>query len=618
MPKTSRPLAIKPLTLRQVQVVRVADVTPGMRRITLAGEQLSAFVSAGGWQQPAFDSPGFDDDIRLLFPYPGETEPVLPTQIEGGLSFPKDPPHLAKVYTVRRWNAEAGELEVDFVKHGVGIATTWAYRAAPGDSIHFVGPVVSRAMPQEAEWWLVAGDDTALPAIARLLDELPEHARAQVFVETAEDEHRQELRELPGVELTWLSRRGADAGTTTLLLDAVRHAAWWNGTPFAWVAGEQAAVRDIRRHLVEERGMPKESIEFTGYWRRSHVVARADDTAMPDLEGHTPAYERFHELTELYPPIAIRTAVGLGIGDLVSRGVTTVAALAERTGADERALGKLLRYLHALDLLTEPEPGHYALTEVGEFMTDEGWIDYLHPDGMFGRQDAGIFGLAESVRTGRAAYPSVTGSSFAQLRAEQWYEDRFLDRVAEVFTVVAQPLAASAALRGAEHVVVHSAGAGALAAELTAAHPELRVTICALPAQADWLRRDLPITIADDGQRSRVRISEQTILEPIPPADVVLFASPRLPLPDAEAESALRTAAASLAPGGRILFIENTFAADELDEHDAEADLQFLTRDGTGMRTDAELDAVIERADLRIDRQGPIGRAFTLRELVEA
>lgn len=67
MPKTSRRLTVRPLTLREAEVVRVTDLTPGMRRVTLAGEQLRAFTSPNGFPQPAFDSPGFDDDISLLF-----------------------------------------------------------------------------------------------------------------------------------------------------------------------------------------------------------------------------------------------------------------------------------------------------------------------------------------------------------------------------------------------------------------------------------------------------------------------------------------------------------------------------------------------------------------------
>ena len=154
---------------------------------------------------------------------------------------------------------------------------------------------------------------------------------------------------------------------------------WWDGRPFAWLAGEHTAVRDLRRHLVEDRGVPKEDIEFTGYWRRGEVVALETDGAVPDPEKSITPFEKLHELTELVAPIAIRTAVELGVPELISRGVTSVADLAAKAGADERALGKLLRYLHALDVLTETEPGHYGLTPVGEVLTVEFIADRAAP-----------------------------------------------------------------------------------------------------------------------------------------------------------------------------------------------------------------------------------------------
>lgn len=616
MPKTSRTLTVHPISLREVQVLRTVDITPAMRRVTLAGEQLRAFVSANGLSQPGFVSPGFDDEIRLLFPYPGETEPVLPTQAEGHLDWPKEPRPLNKVYTVRRWDADAGELDVDFVKHGVGVATTWAYRAEPGDRIHFFGPAASSGLP-DAEWLLVAGDDTAVPAIARLLEELPSDARAQVFIEVAEDAHYQELRDLPGVEVTWLVRHGAEPGATPLLLDAVRATGWWEGPVFAWLAGEQSAVRDLRRHLVEERGVPKVDIDFQGYWKRTEVVALESDAAVPDPEKNTDAFDTFHDLTELVPPIAIRVAAGLRLGEHIQRGVNTVAALAERTSSDEHALGKLLRYLHTIELLDQPEPGHYGLTAVGEFLANEFWNDYLDPHGVEGRKSAGLFGLAESIRTGRAAYASVAaGREFAELRAEQAFADKELEVVAGFAGYNAEPIARSGVLDGVRHLVVHSNGAGAHARETTAAYPDLLVTITALPAQADWFRRDLPATIPDPTRRERVSIVEQSIFEPSPPADAVLIVMALVGLPDADAAHALRRAAEHLEADGRVLLIERTFDLDALDEHDGEEDLITLTREGGGLRTDAELDAVIAAAGLRTTSTRNIGWGTTVRNLV--
>jgi NADPH-dependent ferric siderophore reductase len=615
MPRTSRRLTVHQLTLRQVEVVRVADLTPGMRRITLGGAQLRAFTSPNGFPQPAFGSPGFDDDISLLFCYPGQTDPVLPLQQEKGLSTPRDPRPLAREYTVRRWRPDAEELDIDFVKHGIGVGTTWAYRAQPGDRIHITGPSSSKTFPVGADWLLVAGDDTTIPAIARLLDELPDDARAQVFIEVAEDAHRLQLREQPGVEVTWLVRDGAEAGTTTLLVDAVRNTDWWDGRVFAWVAGERTAVRDLRRHLVEERGVPKEDVEFIGYWRRGEVVALETDNAVPDPQKSKTPFEKLHDLTELIAPIAIRTAVELGVPDLISRGVTGVTDLARKADADERALGKLLRYLHILDVVTETAPGHYGLTPVGEVLTVEFVADALHPAGVAGREMLGIHGLTESIRTGRASYASVTGKTYAEVRAEQDYEDRNLERLAKFQSALAESIAGSDILTGVEHLVIHSGGAGMQAGEFVAVHEDLKVTICALPAQADWLRRDLPDTIPDEQQRARVSVVEQSVFERSPAADAVFVIRAVNALPDADAAHALRRAGENLLPGGRVLLVEETFDLDDLDEHDGEADLLALTVHGSGVRTAAELDAVITRAGLARTRTHTVGWGTTIHEL---
>lgn len=618
MPKTSRRLTVHSPTLREVEVVRTVDITPGMRRVTLSGEQLRAFTTADGLVRPPFESPGFDDDLGFYFPYPGQRDPVLPVQGEAKLIVPKDPRPLSRAYTVRRWDPEAGELDVDFVKHGVGAGTTWAYRTQPGDRIHLSGPSTSKTFPTGADWLLVAGDDTALPAIGRLLDELPPAARAQVFIEIAEDAHRQELRELPGVEVTWLVRPGATAGTVSPLTETVRGAQWWSGQAFAWLAGEHTAVRDIRRHLVEDRGVPKEDIDFAGYWRRSEVVALETDGAVPDPERTVTPFQKLHDLTGLVAPIAIRTAVELGVPDLVSRGVTGVTELAAKVGADERALGKLLRYLHTLDVVTETEPCHYVLTPVGDVLTLDFIADRLHSAGVVGREMLGIHGLTESVRTGRPAYASVTGRTFDDVRAEQDYEDRHLERLAKFQPALAEPIATSDLLAGVQHLVIHSGGAGAHAREYVAAHESLRVTICALPAQADWLRRDLPATIPDERQRARVGVLEQSVFEPGPQADAVLISRAFKTLPDADAAHALRRAAENLVPGGRVLLIEEVFDTDDLDEHDGEADLIGLVCHGSGLRTAAELDAVIARAGLTRRSAHTVGLGATVHELLRS
>lgn len=607
MPQLARRTTVFPIALRELEVLRVTEVTPGMRRVTLTGEQLAAHVTRDGIAQYAFASPGFDDDVRLVFAYAGATKPVLPIVKDGGLIYPKEPKVLSRVYTVRGYDPQELELDIDFVTHGIGVATTWAQRVCPGDRVHVLGPSRSSGLPDGVDWLLVVGDDTAIPAIARLMDELPEETRAQVFIEVAEDEHRQELRTPPNVVLTWMSRNGAEAGTTTLLLDAVRDAAWWDGAAFAWLAGEQAIVRDLRRHLVEERELEKASIDFTGYWKRHEVVPWDADVALPDPERNEEAYEKLHAMTELLTPLAVRAAINLGIPDQLARGVTTVPALATATDTDARALGKFLRYLTAIELIEPAGGDSYRLTEVGEFLTADYVIDQLHRDGVQARREFAYYGLEQTIRTGRAAYADVTGRDYGALRSEPDYEHRLLEETAGYADFFITPLAEASVLVGAQHVVVHSDGAGALAAALVNSRPGIHVTIPALPTAAAWFREDLRSSIPDGSARARVHVVEQSLFERTAESDVVVIVNVLAEHPDAEAALILRRAAESLGPAGRLLLVQSTFDADQLDEHDAEYDLLNLALHGSGHRTPAELAAVINDAALEITATENVG-----------
>nr|WP_239062465.1 siderophore-interacting protein [Streptomyces sp. SID13031] len=597
-----------------MEVARVVDVTPGLRRVTLTGDQLGSFTGSDGTTFPEFASRGFDDSVRLIFPYPGESEPVVPVYKDGKYRWPTDPPALWRVYTVRRYDSQARELDIDFVKHGVGVATTWAYRANPGDRLHVGGPSVSSGWPEGYDRFLIAGDDTAIPAIDRLLEELPDEAQAEVYIEVAEEAHRIELPARPGVEVTWVVRDGQVPGTKPLLLQAVREGGRQEGSVFAWLAGEQAVVRDLRRYLIEERGVDKSDIDFTGYWRRAEVVASDEDPAMPDLERNDEAFEKFHEMSELLPPLAIRAAANLGIADCISRGVRTVPALAQHTGAKERSLAKFLRYLQAIELL-EQVGDEYKLTETGEFLTDEAVLDHLVSGGADFRMSQAFYGLEAAVRDDRPVLESVTGKDWDALRSDVTFEHKRLENKSRFAQVLAEPLAKSPVLEGVGTVVVHGAAAGVHADYLTAGHPEARVTIVALPTAADWFRRDIPISITDATSRDRIRIVEQSVFEKTEPADVVLIIDTLGQHRDPEARFILQQAAASLSPGGRVLLVEDTFDLDELDEHDAELDIMRLTLHGSGYRTEDELEAVIAGAGLTVIATPLVGWGNTLRVL---
>ncbi|WP_252342205.1 siderophore-interacting protein [Rhodococcus sp. 14-2483-1-2] len=600
--------------LRELQVLRVVDVTPGLRRVTLTGDQLGSFTGDDGVEFPEFASRGFDDSVRLIFPYPGESEPVLPVYKDGKYKWPTSPPALWRVYTVRRYDRQARELDLDFVKHGVGVGTTWANRANPGDRLHVGGPSASQSRPEGYDWFLIVGDDTAIPAIDRLLEELPGGVHSSVYIEVAEETHRIDFPARPGVEVTWVVRNGLAPGIKPLLLQAVRESDWREGSVFAWLAGEQATVRDLRRYLIEERGVDKSDIDFTGYWRRAVVVALDDDPAVPDPERNEEAFEKFHEMSELLPPLAIRAAANLGIADCISRGARTVAALAQNTGAEERSLAKFLRYLQAIDLL-ERKGDEYQLTETGEFLTNEFVLEHLLAGGVEHRMSQALYGLEEAVRHDRPVLESVTGKDWDALRSDATFEHQRLENKSRFVQVLAEPLAKSPALEGVGVVVVHGAGAAVHADYLTAAHPEARITIVALPTAADWFRKDIPITIADEGRRDRIQVVEQSVFEKTEPADAVLINYTLGQHRDAEARLILQRAAGSLAPGGRVLLVEETLDPDELDEHDAELDIMQLTLHGSGYRTEEELEAVISAAGLKVVETSLVGWGTTLRVL---
>lgn len=272
MARSIRQRVVHPIVLRELEVRAVHDVTPGMRRITLGGEQLGGFDN-GKFDLPAFASDGFDDIVRLYFPIPGENRLVLPVQMERTIDWSQDDRPLGREYTVRRYDAERGEITLDFAQHIVGVASAWSQRVRVGERIHIAGPPGSSLTPSEVDWYLVAGDETALPAIGRFLEELPDVALAQVFIEIAGPEHEQQLDTSAKAEITWLHRHGATPGSTTLLADAVGAAPWWPGLVYAWVAGEAISIKPIRRYLREHLEVPAEFVDVTGYWRRTDVPA---------------------------------------------------------------------------------------------------------------------------------------------------------------------------------------------------------------------------------------------------------------------------------------------------------------------------------------------------------
>jgi NADPH-dependent ferric siderophore reductase len=172
-------------------------------------------------------------------------------------------------YTVRAWDAEQSVLTVDFVVHGdSGVAGPWAAGAAAGDVLVFTGPSGGYRPDPDSAWHLMAGDESALPAIAASLEALPVGARAVVRVVVDGPDHEIALDSPADLDLQWLHRHG-DERDESLLLAAVEAVDFGTGTPFCFVHGEADEIRAVRRHLLTERGLTRRDLSCSPYWRRT-------------------------------------------------------------------------------------------------------------------------------------------------------------------------------------------------------------------------------------------------------------------------------------------------------------------------------------------------------------
>ena len=239
-------------------VVSAARLTPGMVRVTVGGDDLDRFA-AGEFT---------DHYVKLQLPPPGAdyAAPFDPEHVKAGR--PRDQWPRVRTYSVSAWDAERRLLTIDFVVHGdAGVAGPWAAAAGPGDVLQLTGPGGAYAPDPQAAWHLMVGDLSVLPAIgaslARVADGVPVH----VLVELDHEADRQPLTSPGDLHVTWLR---AD-GTERVLLDAVRALAFPDGPVHAFVHGEASTVRAVRRHLLVERGLPREALSVSGYWKRSRT-----------------------------------------------------------------------------------------------------------------------------------------------------------------------------------------------------------------------------------------------------------------------------------------------------------------------------------------------------------
>lgn len=315
---------VAPWRLFPAEVARVRRLSPSFLRVTYTGDDLDAFAD-----------PGYDQRIKLVFPIPVHGFRHLPDGTDWYPRWRALPTGLRnpfRTYTVRAVRRDAREVDVDIVLHAeggaygeYGPAARWAAAVRPGDQVILLGPdhgyrgdhggrefqpaLATRTL-------LIAGDETAVPAIAAIMERLPARSRGEVLLEVPYPGDVLNLPAPPRLTVTWLPRSGAAHGS--LLIPAVRAAAGrllptdrqihsgtaargagvdgetavvdstdsdeglWDvpvglsrGGHYAWLAGEAGVIRTLRRHLVGERGLDRESVAFMGYWR----LGRMDDDA---------------------------------------------------------------------------------------------------------------------------------------------------------------------------------------------------------------------------------------------------------------------------------------------------------------------------------------------------
>lgn len=253
---------------------------PLVRLTVLRKEQLTGHmirVIAGGPGFASFAGNEFTDKyVKLVFPVQGARIP------DGALDLatlrellPRERWPAVRTYTVRWVDEAAGELAIDFVVHGdEGIAGPWAARALPGDELLLSGPGGKYRPAPDADWYLFACDETALPAVSAALEVLPESAVGQAFIEVDGPDDVLPLTAPDGIELVWLFRDGAAAGTSTVLADAVAGAPWRAGLGEVFVHGERGAMKLLRNVLFTMRGLDRRQVSLSGYW----AYGRTEDT----------------------------------------------------------------------------------------------------------------------------------------------------------------------------------------------------------------------------------------------------------------------------------------------------------------------------------------------------
>ena len=246
----------QPPPFRRLAVQRIEQIGGRLRRVVLGGPELEGLE---------IESPAAS--VRLLLPPRGSETIEMPTWTGNQFELADGRRAPIRTFTPRRLDRERLELSLDIVIHARGAASDWARSASVGEEVAISGPARGYEVKPDDASYLLAGDETAIPAISQLLEAIPSTAAVQVHLEIADESGRLELPPHPNANVEW---HESGAGPGEAFAEAVESVA---DLPDAvWVAGEAAAVQRVRKHLFETRGMDRSAVTARGYWKHGRAA----------------------------------------------------------------------------------------------------------------------------------------------------------------------------------------------------------------------------------------------------------------------------------------------------------------------------------------------------------
>lgn len=240
------------------RVEQIRAIAPRMVRVVLGGDGLDGFTSNGST----------DEYINVQF-VPDGAPYEVPFDVAEARSLGAGGRPIPRRFTVRAWDEQTRRLTIDMVVHDdAGAAGSWAQRAQVGDPLQFLGPNGSYRPDPDADWHLLVGDESALPAIARSLEAMPADANVTAVLLVDDAEHQLALDSPAAVDVRWVHRM-AERDNPDLLVQTVASLDLPDGVPHGFVHGEAGETRAVRKHLLVDRGLPKNRFSISPYWRRN-------------------------------------------------------------------------------------------------------------------------------------------------------------------------------------------------------------------------------------------------------------------------------------------------------------------------------------------------------------